>query len=487
MSEVELALASERELVIEEFCAAGFVLEDQCTLLGEIDIDGKLIEHEIVIPTGFPIELPKVSTPGGEGGMSWHREASGHLCLWSTDGVGDFPWRKASAIIERVVDWHRQSQAGWPNDPPDLDLERYWPRLSDLVFIPDLGPLINKECKLVQRRPENTHLWQLEHGPTSSNRRDSRRSALVLSVGELSRPLHNLFEIQELLDEREAQRLERRLTNGDLRVLVLAYTRGGCEGVLVLFVTSKDPLVLTAADAAHDGETTRRMRSGFDAAVLADKRVAVVGIGALGSHLAEDLARSGVGALTLVDGELLRPGNCIRHVLGHKSVGISKAVGMRTHLDQKDLLDSSKVTALDTRLATPADVADLFNQHDLVIDATGNGPTSALITMTSRELERDALSACIQRGGTVIRVDRFPLRPGEVHSPVVPAGGPPSVDREAGCGDPVSPTPPWVCAAAAAHAAGMAADILSDRRAYPPTLLQYVVGESGTSPAVTSE
>jgi hypothetical protein len=159
---------------------------------------------------------------------------------------------------------------------------------------------------------------------------------------------------------------------------------------------------------------------------------------------------------------------------------------MRTYLNQMQLLDSSKVTALDTRLATAPEVADLFNQHDLVIDATGNGPTSALITMTSRELERDAISACIQRGGTVIRVDRFPLRPDEVHSAEVPAGGPLSVAREAGCGDPISPAPPWVCAAAAAHAAGMAVDILSGRRMYPPTLLQYVVGESGTSPVVTS-
>jgi hypothetical protein len=392
MSDVERALASERELVIEEFCAAGFVLEDQCTLLGEINIDGELVEHEIVIPAGFPIEMPKVSTPGGEGGLSWHREENGNFCLWSTDGAGDLSWRKASAIIERVVDWHRQSRAGWPNDVTDLDLERYWPRLSDLVLYPDLAPLIDKECKVVRHRLENPTLWHLEHGRPSA-KKDSRRSALVLSVGEMRRPLHNLFEIQELLSEQEAQRLERRLTSGDLRVLVLVYTRGGYEGALVLFVTSEDPLVLSAAEAAHDGETTRRMRAGFDAAVLADKSVAVVGIGALGSHLTEDLARSGVGSLTLVDSEQLRPGNCIRHVLGHKSVGVSKAVGMRTYLNQMQLLDSSKVTALDTRLATAPEVADLFNQHDLVIDATGNGPTSALITMTSRELERDAISA----------------------------------------------------------------------------------------------
>ncbi|MFI4971085.1 MAG: HesA/MoeB/ThiF family protein [Hyphomicrobiales bacterium] len=486
MNDVGRALVSMREKAIEDLCKAGFELRDECTLCGEIDVGGVPIDHTILIPLGFPIEMPKVSTPGGEGGLSWHRDTNGQFCLWAADGAGDLPWKEAWAILDRVKEWHRQSQAGWPSDSPDLDLERYWPQFPGLVLYPDLKPLDRRECKVIRHEQGNPVLWRLEPGRPSVKNKPSRRSALVLSLGELDHPLHNLSEIQDLLSDQEALLLEGRLAKGDLRVLVLAYTRQDHEGALVLFATSVNPIELSAAQAAHDGVGTRRMRAGFDAAALSTKSVAIVGVGSIGSHLAEELAKSGIGSLTLVDADLLRPGNCIRHVLGHESVGIPKAKGMRSYLHQRSLLDQSKVNALDKRLITSSDVEDLFDRHDLVIDATGNGPATSLICMASDVLGRDALTACIQRGGTVLRVDRLPLRPGESHAAVVAPGGPAVLAREGGCGDPVSPTPPWVCAAAAAHTAGMAADVLSGRMVYPPTLIQYVVVEAESDATVTS-
>jgi hypothetical protein len=51
----------------------------------------------------------------------------------------------------------------------------------------------------------------------------------------------------------------------------------------------------------------------------------VIGCGAVGSRIAEALALSGVGELTLVDPEELTPDNLFRHVLGGESCGINKA------------------------------------------------------------------------------------------------------------------------------------------------------------------
>jgi hypothetical protein len=486
MSEVARELLSSREKVVEGLCSAGFTLQDECTLVGNLDVDGSAVEHIITVPRDFPIVMPKVSTTGGEGGISWHREATGHFCLWSADGTGDLPWLEASSIIERVLEWHRLDKADWPGDAPVLDLERYWPQLSDLVLYPDLGPLDRRECKVVRHERENPLLWRLEPGRPSAKNKPSRRSALVLSVGELKYPLRTLFEINELLDDQEAELLERRLTSGDLRVLVLAYTRQGRAGALVLFVEKLEPFELSAAQSAHDGEETRRMRAGVDAEILSGKRVAVVGMGSVGSHVAEELARSRVGGLTLVDGELLRPGNCIRHVLSHEGVGINKAEGMRTYLHRKELIDQSNVTAMDKRLTSAAEVEALFNEHDLVIDATGNGPASTLIITASQIMNKIAISVCIQRGGTTLRIDRFPLKEGEAHAPIVVDGGPTAVAWEGGCGDPVSPTPPWVCSAAGAHVAGMAADLLTGRGQYPATVILYVTAEPDTDVHVTS-
>jgi molybdopterin/thiamine biosynthesis adenylyltransferase len=65
---------------------------------------------------------------------------------------------------------------------------------------------------------------------------------------------------------------------------------------------------------------------------LAACRVALIGVGAVGSRIADELARSGVGSLLLVDGDTLEAANLARHVLGADSVGDNKAHGLAERL-----------------------------------------------------------------------------------------------------------------------------------------------------------
>jgi hypothetical protein len=57
---------------------------------------------------------------------------------------------------------------------------------------------------------------------------------------------------------------------------------------------------------------------------LADKHVAVVGLGGVGSFIATELARAGVGAMTLVDGDGVEAGNTVRWPIGLTAVGHRK-------------------------------------------------------------------------------------------------------------------------------------------------------------------
>lgn len=66
--------------------------------------------------------------------------------------------------------------------------------------------------------------------------------------------------------------------------------------------------------------------------VLRQKKVAVVGCGALGGYLARALAQAGVGSLLLIDSDDLAASNIGRHVLGMESVGVSKAVALARRL-----------------------------------------------------------------------------------------------------------------------------------------------------------
>lgn len=67
----------------------------------------------------------------------------------------------------------------------------------------------------------------------------------------------------------------------------------------------------------------RRLPAEYDA--LADKRVAIVGCGSVGSKVAVSLARSGVRSFLLVDPDVVLPGNMVRNELDLRAVGAHKS------------------------------------------------------------------------------------------------------------------------------------------------------------------
>lgn len=68
---------------------------------------------------------------------------------------------------------------------------------------------------------------------------------------------------------------------------------------------------------------------------LRNKKVVVLGCGAVGSHLASFLASSGVGKLLLVDHETLVTANLHRHLLGAESLGRDKVEALRESLHRR--------------------------------------------------------------------------------------------------------------------------------------------------------
>ena len=94
-----------------------------------------------------------------------------------------------------------------------------------------------------------------------------------------------------------------------------------------------------------------RIDAVIDLPLMRSKTVAVCGAGAVGSRIADELARSGIGALILVDPEPFEASNLSRHVLGYRDVGRNKAEALADHLRRQ---------VPDLQVATsPADLADL--------------------------------------------------------------------------------------------------------------------------------
>ena len=139
-------------------------------------------------------------------------EHTGHLCLYPTD-PGSLPdWDDAQALLERVAGWYVEHHAGWPSDPGDLDLDRYFPGKDTGILVVYEGSLAN----LTGRRLDVTPLaglsdvYKLARGRQLSvdsnghRRRDKRSKAdywgACVNLGTLEEPVNDWPSISQHLD-----------------------------------------------------------------------------------------------------------------------------------------------------------------------------------------------------------------------------------------------------------------------------------------------
>lgn len=111
---------------------------------------------------------------------------------------------------------------------------------------------------------------------------------------------------------------------------------------------------------------------------LTDKRITLIGCGAIGSHLAEALVRLGAGQgkrgrLRIIDPDLMGSENIGRHALGYPSLFQEKSVAMEQELRRTFPL--ANVVGI---VGDALRIGDLF-EGDLVIDATGEEALSEAI------------------------------------------------------------------------------------------------------------
>ncbi|MCG7338264.1 ThiF family adenylyltransferase [Staphylococcus sp. ACRSN] len=114
-------------------------------------------------------------------------------------------------------------------------------------------------------------------------------------------------------------------------------------------------------------------------AQILNKHVLIIGMGALGTHLAESLVRTGVGEITIVDRDYIEPSNLQRQTLFTEQDAMSympKVVAASEHLKaiRSDIVIHQHIDHVDAYfLETNA------KNIDLILDATDNFETRQLI------------------------------------------------------------------------------------------------------------
>lgn len=126
---------------------------------------------------------------------------------------------------------------------------------------------------------------------------------------------------------------------------------------------------------------------------LKRSKVLCVGAGGLGCPVLQYLAAAGVGTLGVVDGDSVELSNLQRQVLfRERDVGINKAKAIVDHLQE---LNSHIEFFSYPEFLSKESAEILFNQYDVIIDATDNYKARFLINEVSRTLQKPLVSASI--------------------------------------------------------------------------------------------
>lgn len=125
---------------------------------------------------------------------------------------------------------------------------------------------------------------------------------------------------------------------------------------------------------------------------LQQKRVAVFGIGGVGGHVAEALARSGIGALDLIDKDTVDLTNLNRQIVAlHSTIGRDKVDVMKERI-----LDINPNCQVETyRCFYLPETKDLFDfkQYDYIVDAVDTVTAKIQLVLEAKEYNIPIISS----------------------------------------------------------------------------------------------
>lgn len=431
---------------------------------------------DVQIPHDFPYVQPKVTPlPRSDAELwlgaevpeyyelsnSWHRERGGHLCLFEADDHTRLPWADPDALLGQVQAWLEQDRTGWPGDLPALDPERYLEQTGEVVLYNEIHKVANFVVRLRRRASGPWTLGlpaKVPRGRRGKQAVWAPGNGLVLDVGELTHPIRDWASLLDAADEHRA-RLTREVEYG-IRELALIYRRDKIPGVLaVRLVPNNTAWTLMAHRASSTDHEALTTRSHPERSILAQRRVVIVGVGAVGSALSDLLHRSSIGELHLVDPDIVLPGNIVRHLVGDEHVGQPKVVAVKQALQGARPASLTSVTTDHTWVSSLEQASELLASYDLVIDASADSTASPLIAAAARAGAGTAVGVAVLADGYAIRVDHWPEPPtGGLPTSALPPAR--NGAYENGCSSPISTTPPAAVWEAAALGARHAIDVL---------------------------
>ncbi len=515
-----LSIAAE----IQWFCEAGleFTLDNDLFARAEVvrfDGELRLGEQRVCAWVAYPPAYgagghPEVMAPGLLLGR--HKTKEGLLCLDHAVFGRTSPMYGAEAVerAERLWDL-------WVNDPAQLEIEEadvpdphaehysYFTESNITLFDVDVG---GADCgyfrlqadSLYPLRAVVTQVRVTHPRPALEDAgQASRELAGVMEINGPWRrvaepPPHELSELSAWLESEEGPFLHAALRHGQQVaceqafaalpvVFALVYEDDGPAGerhdawLFVCCNLENGSMQLARASPVRKSDHWLRQPH---LAPLGHKNVAVVGVGALGSGIADLLAKAGVGQMLLVDLDRVTHGNRIRHQLDLADAGREKTKALarrvrRVHPWCEVLTIEFPVGhgagGMPEAVAMDDLICDQLGKVDLIVNATANWVAGSYLSSIAVAgawggrvlLQRPRLSGCWDC--LALAQEDPEAYDGDVQVPAEHSDPNAQQVAERGCADPTFTGPGFELAHAAAVAARVVVQaLLVGEGGYPP-------------------
>ena len=104
---------------------------------------------------------------------------------------------------------------------------------------------------------------------------------------------------------------------------------------------------------------------------ISDKRVLIIGCGSIGGYLVNEIIKSGIKNITLVDKDILSEENIYRHLLGMDYIKKSKSMALAEYFN-KNIPRLNLITVIDSIEDSILDGSIDFCDYDLIVSTVGN-------------------------------------------------------------------------------------------------------------------
>lgn len=306
------------------------------------------------------------------------------------------------------------------------DLGNIFPWLGNEMWSPEA--LANREetqrdQEVWEPRVEHGYWWSLneEPGPFQNGAGLLKELAKIAPEGDAWGMVATVFGSDLAMRSKHLVGLRypgRRGGNEWLMLTLLTPGKMAAGGGMVL--TLKDDAKRAEFDQATVGclhahgarrDDIRFRNSTVVQEVVVSKRVAMIGLGALGSKVAELLAQAGVGTFHLCDADTLSTTNVARHVGGLGDFGALKTRVVATRLRDINCYINTPQVCEHSVTLTLEELESFIGPADLVICTTADENVESAINQISVLRGKAALYGRAMRRGTMGRI--FLVRPGD--------------------------------------------------------------------------